>query len=204
MKNIFFTIIISILYIYIFIYLLIVIFKNSATKKLNEALNKKDNKLFEKASNKLGAKLIKKYGVLNIKLDYYIEHNNHVEIENTIKMLNELTLKKNEIKKLYPKIFNYYIQRNNYNEAIKYYDKLKGLKYSYKTLVDSMYLAYIEHDSSSLEQTIKLLKKASKEDLPIIENTISKIYENMSDNPNAKKYRRLAEKHQKDLMLHKQ
>ena len=202
MRNLFFTIII-VLYVFVFIYLVSTFLKNSASKKLANALIKKDDDKFKKISKSLGGRLINRSGVLDIKLNYYMDQYNHVNIENTIKEISELKLSNSEIKALYPKIFYYYIQRNKDNEAIKYYNVLKDLKYSNKKLVDGIYNAFIEGKADLLDDTLKLIKKADKEDLPIIEGTISKMYENINDNPNAKKYRRLSEKHQKELDIKK-
>lgn len=203
MGNIIFTVFIVILYIYAFFYLFSVILKNSAQKKLNDALVRRDEKLFAERSKKLGARLLGKSGIEDIKLNYYMTNFNHVGIESTIKEINSMKLSKREIKSLYPVIFYYYVQRNKIDDAKKYYEPLKDLKYSNKKLVDGIYNAFIDGKADLLEQTTKLLKKASKEDLPIIESVISKMYENLNDNPNAKRYRRLSEKHQKELDIKK-
>ena len=109
-------------------------------------------------------------------------------------------LKKSQRKKLYPQIFYYYIDRNKKQEAKRYYELLSEFEVSKNRRdIDMTYDAYVLGGHRYLDDALKKLEKAKPEELPTLEKAISKMYENKKINAEAKKYERLAERHQREL-----
>ncbi len=61
------------------------------------------------------------------------------------------------------------------------------------------YDTFVRKGHRYLEDAEKALKRISGQDLPARERLIAQMYENKGINADAKKYRRLAEKHEEEL-----
>ncbi|MBQ1899973.1 MAG: hypothetical protein II153_03615, partial [Erysipelotrichaceae bacterium] len=85
-------------------------------------------------------------------------------------------------------------------DAKKYYEKISEFSvYKNKKDIDWNYDAYVKGGHAYLDEALKSLNKVSKQDLPAREKLIAKMYENKGINAEAKKYSRMAERHEQEL-----
>lgn len=174
--------------------------KRAIGNKLISALFERNEEKFESAANSFFAKLLSKFEKEEIRFNVYLIQKDYNKLEDTISRIDNLKLSNRQIKKIYPRIFYYYIDRSKYVEAKKVYEKLSIIKvYKDSKDVERTYDAYIKGGYQYLDDALKDLKRARPEQLPVLEKCIAKMYENKKINSEAKKYYRLSEKHQREI-----
>lgn len=155
---------------------------------------------FEKLSHSFSAKFLTKFEKEQIRFNVYNIQKEYSKVEESIARLEKLQLSKSKKRKIYPSIFYYYVNRKKIEQAKDYYNRLQDIKaYKEKKDVERTYDAYILSGYKYLDESLKQLKRVSKQELPALEKKIAKMYENKKINSEAKKYYRLAEKHQREL-----
>lgn len=180
-----------------------IIRRNTSNKLIRAAFERNENK-YNEISNSFFGKFISIFDKELIKFNVATIQKNNNDIETSIKKFDNMNLSKNQIKKIYPKIFYYYIDTNNKQEAKKYYERLSDINvYKEKNNIEMMYDTYILGSHKHLDESLKKLNKVKKEELPTLEKAISKMYENKKINSEAKKYERLAQRHLTELELSK-
>ncbi|MBQ5552406.1 MAG: hypothetical protein IIU37_02340, partial [Erysipelotrichaceae bacterium] len=121
-------------------------------------------------------------------------------MEVLIREFEGMDLKDPQKKKIYPKIFYYYIDRGRKEDAKRYYEEISKFSvYKNKKDIDMTYDAYIAKGHKYLDEALNTLKKVNRADLPFRERLIAKMYENKGINAEAKKYSRMAERHEQEL-----
>ena len=176
------------------------IVRRNASNNLIRLAFQNDEEGFEAACSSFGAKTLSafdkkliRFNVAEIKRDY-------PKMETLIKDFDAMDLKDSQKKKIYPKIFYYYIDRGRKQDAKAVYEKLSAFSvYKNKKEIDMSYDAYVSEGHRYLEDALKSLKRTAKRDLPDKEKLIAKMYENKGIHAEAKKYRRLAERHENEL-----
>ncbi len=176
------------------------IVRRNVSNSLIRAAFENDEEMFEKTSASLAARTLSdfekkliRFNVAEIKRDY-------PKMEVLIREFEKTELKDSQKRKLYPKIFYYYIDRNKKEDAKKYYEEISKFPvYKNKKDIDMTYDTYINKGHQYLDEALKTLKKVNKADLPYRERLIAKMYENKGINAEAKKYNRLAERHETEL-----
>lgn len=180
--------------------IIFIIIRKGVMNKLIEAAFEKNNDKFDKLSNSFIAKIISKFDKELIKYNVADVMKDRILLEASIKRIEAMQLNKAQKKKIYPRIFYHYIDANKLLEAKQYYEKIKEYDvYKNKKDIERTYDAYILKGHKYLDETLKDLSKASKQEKPALEKLIAKMYENKNINAEAKKYYRLAERDQLEL-----
>ena len=188
----------------LFLEIIYFILRRNTTNKLIQAAFEKNEEKFNKISNTFSGKLLSAFDKEYIKYNVAEILKDNNAIDNSIKQFESMNLSKGQKKKIYPKIFYSYIDRNKKKEAKDYYDKLSEFTaYKNKKDIEVVYDTYILGSHKHLDESLKQLGKVSKEELPTLEKKIAKMYENKKINSEAKKYERLAERHLRELQSSK-
>ena len=180
--------------------LLYFILKRNASNKLIAAAFENDEEAFEKAASSLSAKTLSSFDKQVIRFNVAEIRRDYPKMEVLIREFEGMDLKDSQKKKIYPKIFYYYIDRGRKEDAKKYYEKISKFSvYKNKKDIDWNYDAYVKGGHTYLDEALKSLNKVSKQELPAREKLIAKMYENKGINADAKKYYRLSERHERQL-----
>ena len=184
----------------LFIEIIYFIIRRTVSNKLIQAAFEKNEDKFNKTSNSLLGKILSSFDKEFIKYNVAEIQKDNNRIEESIKNFENMKLSNSQKKKLYPKIVYYYIDRNKKQEARRYYEELSNFTaYKNKKDLDMTYDIYINGSHKYLDESLNKLGKVKKEELPTLEKKIAKMYENKKINSEAKKYERLAERHQREL-----
>ena len=184
----------------LFLEIIYFIIRRTVSNKLIQAAFEKNEDKFNKTSNSLLGKILSSFDKEFIKYNVAEIQKDNNRIEESIKNFENMKLSNSQKKKLYPKIVYYYIDRNKKQEARKYYEELSNYTaYKNKKDLDMTYDIYINGSHKYLDESLNKLGKVKKEELPTLEKKIAKMYENKKINSEAKKYERLAERHQREL-----
>ena len=176
------------------------IIRRNTTNKLIQAAFEKNEDKFNKISDSFFGKFVSKFDKEYIKFNVALIQKDNKNIEKAINDIENMNLTKGQKRRIYPKVFYYYIDHNKKQEAKNYYDKLSTINvYKEKKNVEMMYDTYILESHKHLDESLKKLSRVKKEELPQLEKAISKMYENKKINSEAKKYERLAQRHQAEL-----
>lgn len=190
-------IIVDIVLFFEIIYFLI---RRTISNKLIQAAFEKNDAKYESTANSLLGKFVSKFDKEFIKFNVASIQKNNDKVQEAINNFEKMNLRKYQKKKIYPKIFYHYIERNNKQEAKKYYELLSEFEVSKnKKDIDMTYDTYILNGHKYLDEALLKLNKVKAEELPTLEKMISKMYENKKINSEAKKYERLAQRHQLEL-----
>lgn len=180
--------------------LVYVFVRRGTSNKLIQAAFEKNENRFNSTANSLLGKSLSEFDKELIKFNVAEIRRNNNDLEKSIQAFSKMKLSNNQKKKIYPRIFYYYIDHNKKEEAKACYEILKDVgPYKNKKDVEMTYDTYINESHKYLDEALNKLKHTSKENLPTLEKTISKMYENKKINAEAKKYARLAERHQIEL-----
>lgn len=180
--------------------LLYFILKRNASNKLIAAAFENDEEAFEKAASSLSAKTLSAFDKQLIRFNVAEIRRDFPKMEVLIREFEGMDLKDPQKKKIYPKIFYYYIDRGRKEDAKRYYEEISKFSvYKNKKDIDMTYDAYIAKGHKYLDEALNTLKKVNRADLPFRERLIAKMYENKGINAEAKKYSRMAERHEKEL-----
>jgi len=172
------------------------IFSNLLTRSLYE----KNEEKFNKTYKGLGHLFVNKGEYEEIRFDVYNIHNNKNKLEEVIEETKNSKISYIQKKRLYPKFFYYYLDSKKLDKAKEMYQLLEKIGlYKGKKELDLYYEAFILNSHKSLEKCEEDVKKASGNKLVDLEKILSKMYENKGINAEAKKYARLAEKHEREL-----
>ena len=184
----------------LFLEIIYFIIRRTVSNKLIQAAFEKNEDKFNKTSNSLLGKILSSFDKEFIKYNVAEIQKDNNRIEESIKNFENMKLSDSQKKKLYPKIVYYYIDRNKKQEARRYYEELSNFTaYKNKKDLDMTYDIYINGSHKYLDESLSKLGKVKKEELPTLEKKIAKMYENKKINSEAKKYERLAERHQREL-----
>ena len=184
----------------LFLEIIYFIIRRTVSNKLIQAAFEKNEDKFNKTSNSLLGKILSSFDKEFIKYNVAEIQKDNNRIEESIKNFENMKLSDSQKKKLYPKIVYYYIDRNKKQEARRYYEELSNFTaYKNKKDLDMTYDIYINGSHKYLDESLNKLGKVKKEELPTLEKKIAKMYENKKINSEAKKYERLAERHQREL-----
>ncbi|MBR5755675.1 MAG: hypothetical protein IKX97_07665 [Erysipelotrichaceae bacterium] len=176
------------------------IIRRTVINRLIQAAFEKNDVKFDSIAKSFFAKFVSGYDKELVKFNVASLQKDNGKIEESIQRFEKMELRDGQKKKLYPRIFYHYIDRNRKQEAKKYYEELSRLGvYRSRKDVDMTYDADVLEGHGDLDEALELLKKAKPEELPTLEKAISKMYENKKINSEAKKYERLAERHQREL-----
>lgn len=176
------------------------IIRRNTTNKLIQAAFEKNEDKFNSISDSFFGKFVSKFDKEYIKFNVALIQKDNKNIEKAITDIDNMNLSKGQKRRIYPKAFYYYIDHNKKQEAKNYYDKLSTINvYKEKKNVEMMYDTYILESHKHLDESLKKLNRVKKEELPQLEKAISKMYENKKINSEAKKYERLAQRHQAEL-----
>ena len=180
--------------------LLYFILRRNTSNKLFQAAFQGDDARFETIAGSLGGKTLSAFDKELIRFNVAEARKEQSNIEASIRNFEQMNLKDSQKKKIYQRIFYYYVDRNKKSEAKKYYQELESLNvYKNKKDVEVTYDTFINGGHKYLNETLERLKKAKAEELPSLERNISRMYENKGVHSEAKKYARLAERHQREL-----
>ena len=180
--------------------LLYFILRRNTSNKLFQAAFQGDDARFEAIAGSLGGKTLSAFDKELIRFNVAEARKEQSNIEASIRNFEQMNLKDSQKKKIYQRIFYYYVDRNKKAEAKKYYQELESLNvYKNKKDVEVTYDTFINGGHKYLNETLERLKKAKAEELPSLERNISRMYENKGVHSEAKKYARLAERHQREL-----
>ena len=180
--------------------LLYFILRRNTSNKLFQAAFQGDDARFEAIAGSLGGKTLSAFDKELIRFNVAKARKEQSNIEASIRNFEQMNLKDSQKKKIYQRIFYYYVDRNKKAEAKKYYQELESLNvYKNKKDVEVTYDTFINGGHKYLNETLERLKKAKAEELPSLERNISRMYENKGVHSEAKKYARLAERHQREL-----
>lgn len=184
----------------LFLEIIYFIIRRTVSNKLIQAAFEKNEDKFNKTSNSLLGKILSSFDKEFIKYNVAEIQKDNNRIEESIKNFENMKLSDSQKKKLYPKIVYYYIDRNKKQEARRYYEELSNFTaYKNKKDLDMTYDIYINGSHKYLDESLSKLGKVKKEELPTLEKKIAKMYENKKINSEAKKYERLAQRHQREL-----
>lgn len=173
--------------------------RNTSNKLIRAAFERNEEK-FNKTANSFFGGILNNYDKELIKFNVAEIQKDNNRAEESIKNFDNMKLSNSQKKKLYPKIVYYYIDHNKKQEAKKYYEELSKFDvYKNKKDVDMTYDIYVNGSCKYLDESLARLNKVKKEELPTLERKIAKMYENKKINSEAKKYERLAERHQREL-----
>ena len=176
-----------------------IIRRNTSNKLIQAAFENDENK-FEKVSASLGAKTLSDFDKKLIRYNVADIRKDQVKKEALIREFGQMELTDRQKKQIYPKIFYHYIDRNRKQEAKAYYQKLSAFNvFSNKKDIEMTYDAYVAGGHQYLDEALRSLKRISKQDLPARERLIARLYENKGIHAEAKKYERLAERHEAEL-----
>ena len=180
--------------------LLYFILKRNASNKLIAAAFENDEGAFEKAASSLSTKTLSAFDKQLIRFNVAEIRRDFPKMEVLIREFEGMDLKDPQKKKIYPKIFYYYIDRGRKEDAKRYYEEISKFSvYKNKKDIDMTYDAYIAKGHKYLDEALNTLKKVNRADLPFRERLIAKMYENKGINAEAKKYSRMAERHEQEL-----
>jgi len=180
--------------------LLYFILRRNTSNKLFQAAFQGDDARFEAIAGSFGGKTLSAFDKELIRFNVAEARKEQSNIEASIRNFEQMNLKDSQKKKIYQRIFYYYVDRNKKSEAKKYYQELESLNvYKNKKDVEVTYDTFINGGHKYLNETLERLKKAKVEELPSLERNISRMYENKGVHSEAKKYARLAERHQREL-----
>ena len=180
--------------------LLYFILKRNASNKLIAAAFENDEEAFEKAASSLSTKTLSAFDKQLIRFNVAEIRRDFPKMEVLIREFEGMDLKDPQKKKIYPKIFYYYIDRGRKEDAKRYYEEISKFSvYKNKKDIDMTYDAYIAKGHKYLDEALNTLKKVNRADLPFRERLIAKMYENKGINAEAKKYSRMAERHEQEL-----
>ncbi len=180
--------------------LLYFILRRNTSNKLFQAAFQGDDARFEAIAGSLGGKTLSAFDKELIRFNVAEARKEQNSIEASIRNFEQMTLKDSQKKKIYQRIFYYYVDRNKKAEAKKYYQELESLNvYKNKKDVEVTYDTFINGGHKYLNETLERAKKAKPQELPALERNISRMYENKGVHSEAKKYARLAERHQREL-----
>lgn len=180
--------------------LLYFILKRNASNKLIAAAFENDEEAFEKAASSLSVKTLSAFDKQLIRFNVAEIRRDFPKMEVLIREFEKTDLKDSQKKKLYPKIFYFYIDRNKKEDAKRYYEEISKFSvYKNKKDIDMTYDAYIAKGHKYLDEALNTLKKVNRADQPFRERLIAKMYENKGINAEAKKYSRMAERHEQEL-----
>ena len=180
--------------------LLYFILRRNTSNKLFQAAFQGDDARFEAIAGSLGGKTLSAFDKELIRFNVAEARKEQNSIEASIRNFEQMTLKDSQKKKIYQRIFYYYVDRNKKAEAKKYYQELESLNvYNNKKDVEVTYDTFINGGHKYLNETLERAKKAKPQELPALERNISRMYENKGVHSEAKKYARLAERHQREL-----
>lgn len=198
--NIFVSLLLCVVYAVLLIELLYIIIRKNTMNKLISACFEKNDIKFDNISNSIFGKLLSRFDILCIKFKVYQISNNYQKMPEAIKAFDNIELKRYQKKKIYPRIFMYYMDLGKYDSAKLYYKRVKELG-PYKGLddVEMSYDVYINNGYQYLDYALKRLKRVEVEEKPALEKTIGKMYENKKIKQESKKYYNLAKKHQMEL-----
>jgi len=172
------------------------IFSNLLTRSLYE----KNEEKFEKTYKRFGHFFVNKGEYEEIRFDVYSMHGNRNKQEEVVEETKNSKISRIQKKRLYPKFFYYYLDAKKFDKAKEMYEILQTIGlYKGKKELDLYYEAFILNSHKSLEKCEEEVKKASGSKLVDLEKILSKMYENKGINAEAKKYARLAEKHEREL-----
>ncbi|MBQ9425810.1 MAG: hypothetical protein IJU42_07710 [Erysipelotrichaceae bacterium] len=181
--------------------LLFFICRRSVSNKLIQAAFEGDEEQFEAIRKTVVAKTLNDFDVELIRYNVAEIRRDYDRMDASIRRFSEMDLKDSQKKKIYPKIFYYYIDRNRKQDAKEYYEKLSVFNvYQNKKDIDMTYDAYIKGGHQYLDEALASLKRTSREDLPAREKLIAKMYENKGIQQEAKKYYNLADQHKAKLL----
>lgn len=180
--------------------LLYFILRRNTSNKLFQAAFQGDDARFEAIAGSLGGKTLSAFDKELIRFNVAEARKEQNSIEASIRNFEQMTLKDSQKKKIYQRIFYYYVDHNKKAEAKKYYQELESLNvYNNKKDVEVTYDTFINGGHKYLNETLERAKKAKPQELPALERNISRMYENKGVHSEAKKYARLAERHQREL-----
>lgn len=198
--NSFIFILLIVAYAGLLLELLYIIIRKNTMNKLISTLFERNEEKFDKISRSLLAKTLSKFDILCIKFRVYQITNNSQKMPEAIEAFDKIELSKGQKKKIYPKIFMYYMDSGKYGDAKNYYERVKDLG-TYKGIedVEIFYDAYINNGYEHLDYALKRVKRIDLEEKPSLENAIGRMYENKKIKAEAKKYYNLAKQHQMQL-----
>ena len=180
--------------------LLYFILRRNTSNKLFQAAFQGDDEWFASIAGSLGGKVISPFEKELIRFNVAETRKEQSRIEESIHNFEKMDLKDSQKRKIYQRIFYYYVDRNKKAEAKKYYQELNSLGvYKNKKDVEMTYDTFINNGHRYLDESLERLKKAKAEEVPTLEKNISRMYENKGIHAEAKKYARLAERHQREL-----
>ena len=180
--------------------LLYFILRRNTSNKLFQAAFQGDNERFESVSGSLGGKTLSRFDKELIRFNVAEIRKEQSRIEESIANFEKMELKDSQKRKIYQRIFYYYVDRGKKTEAKKYYQELDSLGvYKNKKDVEMTYDTFINNGHRYLDESLERLKKAKAEEIPTLEKNIARMYENKGIHAEAKKYARLAERHQREL-----
>lgn len=156
---------------------------------------------FEAVSKTFIAKTLSRFDLQLIRFNVAEIRRDDEKMEECIRRFNEMDLKDSQKKKIYPRIFYHYIDKNRKQDAKDYYEKLSQFGvYKNKKDIEMTYDAFIKGGHQYLDEALKSLPGTSREDLPVKEKLIAKMYENKGINQEAKKYYNLSDQHKAKLL----
>ena len=181
--------------------LLYFIFRRTVSNKLIQTAFEGNEEKFDAIRKTVIAKTLNDFDVELIRFNVAEIRRDFDKMEASVRRFREMDLRDSQKKKIWPKIFYYYIDRGRKPEAKEYYEKLSQFGvYKNKKDIDMTYDAYIKGGHNYLDEALASLPRTPREDLPAKEKLIAKMYENKGISAEAKKYSNLADQHKASLL----
>lgn len=167
---------------------------NIVSNKLIKYLYMNDSTHFnELRRSKLATTFIHKYNLRYIDLSKAMMEVNDKEVEACVNELENMKLTINQKSAIYSRCFYYYLSKEDYKKAKKYYQKNYDLDPDkYNPDMDRLYDIYINKGNKYLSEVLKKYDEANGESKASYAVLLSKIYENMKDAENSEKYAQIA------------
>lgn len=178
------------------------IIRRNTSNRLIRAAFENDEARFSKISSSLFGKTLSTFDKNLIRYNVAEIRKDQDKMEKMIRVFEESNLSDRQKKRIYPKIFYHYIDRNRKEDAKRYYELLSSFEvYRNKKDIEMTYDAYVKGGHQYLDEALKDLNRVPRQDLPARERLIARMYQNKGISAEAKKYLNMADRHEAALKV---
>lgn len=162
----------------------------NCNEKMQIALLQENDKEFEQLESSFIRKISVSYTkVIFLLLDYAISKDNYKKMNALYERIMQVNITKNNKRKIYPAMFQYYLEKNDQNKCKSLLNEMKNL-FS-ETQFKEMQIVYeinVEKKSDYIEDMLKQSEEVEPQEKGILYYLIAKQYGNKKENANRKKY----------------
>lgn len=178
----------------------------SLTKKIRNAFDHQDYQTAEKLiQRKRASFLFGTFGCLLGRFDLAVARDQKEQAETLLHEMEAMSLQEHEKATLYAKAFNFYLIQDNQDKCREYTSRITDLHtrktHNLHQAVRIAYDAIYSHHTEHLEDILNIYAWKSFTGKAFLEYELACIYQNINDEENAEKYRKLYESHGTGLRL---